>query len=131
MIDSLLRILQNKKSELITNIPYEEVERLCNAPAEVSGLKSKKEIKEVKEFIVHGDKSVLTDIAVSGENDADEIIFDFENLQQAQEGDNPIDDIDFENLLLGNLSDESEGEGGESGGSSESELRQQARQSDP
>lgn len=42
MIDSLVRILQNKKSEPITNIPYEEVERLCNAPAELSGLKSKK-----------------------------------------------------------------------------------------
>jgi hypothetical protein len=30
MIDSLLRILRNKKSEPITNIPYEEVEKLCH-----------------------------------------------------------------------------------------------------
>ena len=126
MIDSLVRILQNKKSEPITNIPYEEVERLCNAPAELSGLKSKKEIKEVKEFIVHGDKSVLTDIAVSGENDADEIIFDFENLQQAQEGDNPIGDVDFESLMLGNLSDESESEGEEPEAKTESEEEKEA-----
>ena len=111
MIDSLLRILRNKKSEPITNIPYEEVEKLCHTSLTQGGLKTKKEIKEVKEFVVHGDKSVLTDIAVSGENDADEIIFDFENLQQAQEGDNAISDVDFESLLLGNLSDESEDEG--------------------
>ena len=110
MIDSLIRILQNKKMEPITNIPYEEVEKLCHTSLTLGGLKDKKEIKEVKEFVVHGDKSVLTDVAVSGENDADEIIFDFENLQQAQE-ENPINDIDFESLLLGNLSDESEGEG--------------------
>jgi hypothetical protein len=109
MIDSLIRILQTKKSEPITNIQYEEVEKLCHTSLALGGIKSKKEIKEVKEFVVHGDKSVLTDVAVSGENDADEIIFDFENLQQAQE-DNPINDIDFESLLLGNLSDESEGE---------------------
>ena len=111
MIDSLLRILQSKKSEPITNIPYEDIERTCHTPVGLGGVKGKKEIKEVKEFVVHGDKSVLTDVAVSGENDADEIIFDFENLQQAQEGDNPIGDLDFESLLLGNLSDESEGEG--------------------
>ena len=110
MIDSLLRILQNKKSEPNMNIPYEEVEKLCHTTAGTSVLKHKKEIKEVKEFVVHGDKSILTDVIVSGENDADEIIFDFENLQQAQEEDNPIGEVDFQNLLLGNLSDESEGE---------------------
>jgi hypothetical protein len=110
MIDSLLRILQNKKTEPTTNIPYEEVEKLCHVSVGPSGLKGKKEIKEVKEFVVHGDKSVLTDIVVSGENDADEIIFDFENLQQAQEESNPIGEVDFQSLLLGNLSDESEGE---------------------
>jgi len=110
MIDSLLRILQNKKSEPTTNIPYEEVEKLCHSTGGITGLKSRKEIKEVKEFVVHGDKSVLTDIVISGENDGDEIIFDFENLQQAQEEDNPIGELDFQSLLLGNLSDESEGE---------------------
>jgi len=117
MIDSLMRILQNKKSEPITNIPYEEIEKLCHTSLGPGGLKGKKEIKEVKEFVIHGDKSVLTDVAVSGENDADEIIFDFENLQQAQEGDNPMGEVDFESLLLGNLSDESEGEEGPGEGS--------------
>ena len=112
MIDSLLRILQNKKTEPTTNIPYEEVEKLCHVSDGLGSpaLKGKKEIKEVKEFVVHGDKSMLTDVVVSGENDADEIIFDFENLQQAQEESNPIGELDFQNLLLGNLSDESEGE---------------------
>lgn len=80
----------------------------------------------MKEFIVHGDKSVLTDIAVSGENDADEIIFDFENLQQAQEGDNPIGDVDFESLMIGNLSDESESEGEEPEAKTESEEEEAA-----
>ena len=110
MVDSLIRILQNKKSEPITNIPHAEIDKLCHTSLSLGSVKSKKEIKEVKEFVVQGDKSVLTDVAVSGENDADEIIFDFENLQQAQE-DNAISDVDFESLLLGNLSDESEGEG--------------------
>jgi len=125
MIDSLLRVLQNKKSEPTTNIPYEEVEKLCHVSAGLSGMKGKKEIKEVKEFVVHGDKSVLTDVAVSGENDADEIIFDFENLQQAQEESNPIGELDFQSLLLGNLSDESEGEQSE-GEQSEKEKEELA-----
>jgi hypothetical protein len=125
MIDSLIRILQNKKSEPITNIPHAEIDKLCHTSLSLGGVKSKKEIKEVKEFVVQGDKSVLTDVAVSGENDADEIIFDFENLQQAQE-DNVISDVDFESLMLGNLSDESEGEGEEPEAKAETDSEEEA-----
>ncbi len=131
MIDSLLRILQNKKNEPTTNIPYEEVEKLCHVSAGPGALKGKKEIKEVKEFVVHGDKSVLTDIAVSGENDADEIIFDFENLQQAQEESNPIGEVDFQSLLLGNLSDESEGEEESEGEQSEDQEKPKPKSATP
>jgi tetratricopeptide (TPR) repeat protein len=59
MIDSLLRILRNKKSEPITNIPYEEVEKLCHTSLTQGGLKTKKEIKEVKHNLKH-----LTDYAI-------------------------------------------------------------------
>jgi hypothetical protein len=104
MVDSLLRLLLYKKSEPNTNVPSEEITKLCKKPV---GLKEKTEIKEVKEFVVQGDKSVLTDNIIIAETNPIDETFVNEQFARADDLQN-IDDSILEDIFFG-----SDGEGDE------------------
>jgi hypothetical protein len=105
MINSFIRLLMYKQSSPNTNVPVELITKLCKSQSESS--KKQSEIKEVKEFVVHGDKSVLTDNPISSEPDISEITFDFETAPR-------VDDIRGTDSMLANIlfgdSDEEEEE---------------------
>jgi len=107
MINSFIRLLMYKQSNPNTNVPPELINKLCKMPIESS--KKQSEIKEVKEFVVHGDKSVLTDNPVSSEPYASEITFDFENAPRLD--DIQLTDSTLANILFGDSDEEEEGEG--------------------
>ena len=73
MVDSFLRLLLYKKSQPNTNVSSEQVAKLCKKSF---SSKQQSEIKEVKEFVVQGDKSVLTDnMMVAETNPVDDALF--------------------------------------------------------
>ena len=106
MINSFIRLLMYKPSNPNTNVPTDVINRLCKAPLE--SFKKQLEIKEVKEFVVHGDKSVLTDNPVSSEPDISEITFDFENADRLD--DTQLENSTLANILFGDSDEEEEGE---------------------
>ena len=114
MVDSFLRLLLYKKSEPNTNVSGEEITKLCKKSF---NSKEQPEIKEVKEFVVHGDKSVLTDNTMMAETNPVDDSFVFENFSRPEDL-QKIDDADLEDLFFGSEdegsgSEEEEGEGKE------------------
>jgi hypothetical protein len=112
MIDSFLRLLLYKKSEPNTNVSGEQITKLCKKSF---NSKEQPEIKEVKEFVVHGDKSVLTDNTMMAETNPVDDSFVFENFSRPEDL-QKIDDADLEDLFFGS---EGEGSGSEEEGSEE------------
>jgi hypothetical protein len=112
MIDSFLRLLLYKKSEPNTNVSGEQITKLCKKSF---NSKEQSEIKEVKEFVVHGDKSVLTDNTMMAETNPVDDTFVFENFSRPEDL-QKIDDADLEDLFFGS---EGEGSGSEEEGSEE------------
>lgn len=111
MVDSLLRLLLYKKSEPNTNVPSEEITKLCKKSV---SSKEKSEMKEVKEFVVQGDKSVLTDNTIIAETNPIDEAFVNEQFARADDLQN-IDDSILEDIFFGSEGEgdeeESEGEG--------------------
>jgi hypothetical protein len=112
MVDSFLRLLLYKKSEPNTNVSGEQITKLCKKSF---NSKEQSEIKEVKEFVVHGDKSVLTDNTMMAETNPVDDTFVFENFSRPEDL-QKIDDADLEDLFFGS---EGEGSGSEEEGSEE------------
>ena len=102
MVDSFLRLLLYKKSEPNTNVSGEQITKLCKRSF---SSKEQPEIKEVKEFVVHGDKSVLTDNTMMAETNPVDDSLVFENFSRPEDLQR-IDDADLEDLFFG-----SDGEG--------------------
>jgi hypothetical protein len=116
MVDSFLRLLLYKKSEPNTNVSGEQITKLCKRSF---SSKEQPEIKEVKEFVVHGDKSVLTDNTMMAETNRVDDSLVFENFSRPEDLQR-IDDADLEDLFFGSDgegsgSEEEEEEGEESG----------------
>ena len=120
MVDSFLRLLLYKKSEPNTNVSGEEITKLCKKSF---NSKEQPEIKEVKEFVVHGDKSVLTDNTMMAETNPVDDSFVFENFSRPEDLQR-IDDADLEDLFFG-----SEGEGSGSGSEGEGEGKEDVEES--
>ena len=123
MIDSFVRLLLYKQAAPNTHVSGEEINKLCKKSF---NSKEPHEIKEVKEFIVHGDKSVLTDNVLLAETNPIDESFMFEHFSNPEDLQN-IDDAVLEDLFFGSDEetgeDEGEGKGeGEGEESSESEA---------
>jgi hypothetical protein len=103
MVDSFLRLLLYKKSEPNTNVAGEHITKLCNRSF---SSKEKAEIKEVKEFVVQGDKSVLTDNMMMAEANPIDDSFVFENFSRPEDL-QKIDDADLEGIFFGSDDEES------------------------
>ena len=104
MVDSFLRLLLYKKSEPNTNVSGEQITKLCKKSF---SSKEQPEIKEVKEFVVHGDKSVLTDNTMMAETNPVDDSFVFENFSRPEDL-QKIDDADLEDLFFGSEEEEEE-----------------------
>ena len=118
MVDSFLRLLLYKKSEPNTNVAGEHITQLCKRSF---SSKEKTDIKEVKEFVVQGDKSVLTDNTMVAETNPVDDSFVFENFSRPEDL-QKIDDADLEGIFFGSDDDES---GSESGSEKEEEEQEQ------
>ena len=119
MVDSFLRLLLYKKSEPNTNVSGEQITKLCKRSF---SSKEQPEIKEVKEFVVHGDKSVLTDNTMMAETNPVDDSFVFENFSRPEDLQR-INDADLEDIFFGSEGEEEEGseeEEGEEGEGKES-----------
>ena len=77
MVDSFLRILLYNKSSPNTNVPSPHITRLCKKRF---NSESQPEMKEVKEFVVQGDKSVLTENPVMAETNPIDETYIVENF---------------------------------------------------
>jgi hypothetical protein len=122
MINSFIRLLMYKQSNPNTNVPNDLISKLCKLPLDSS--KKQAEIKEVKEFVVHGDKSVLTDNAASSEPDVAEITFDFENAPRLD--DMQLKDSTLADILFGDSDEEEEEEEEESEKEEEEEEEEES-----
>ena len=118
MVDSFLRLLLYKKSEPNTNVAGEHITQLCKRSF---SSKEKTDIKEVKEFVVQGDKSVLTDNTMVAETNPVDDSFVFENFSRPEDL-QKIDDADLEGIFFGSDDEES---GSESGSEKEEEEQEQ------
>ena len=117
MVDSLLRLLLYKKSEPNTNVSSEEITKLCKKSV---SSKEKSEIKEVKEFVVQGDKSVLTDNTIIAETNPIDETFVNEQFARADDLQN-VDDSILEDIFFGSDGEGEEEEQEESAAESEGE----------
>jgi len=123
MVDSLLRLLLYKKSEPNTNVSSEEITKLCKKSV---SSKEKSEIKEVKEFVVQGDKSVLTDNTIIAETNPIDETFVNEQFARADDLQN-VDDSILEDIFFGS---DGEGEEEEGEGEGEEEKEKSAAESE-
>ena len=121
MVDSFLRLLLYKKSEPNTNVSGEHITKLCKRSF---SSKEQSEIKEVKEFVVQGDKSVLTDNTMVAETNPIDESFMFENYSRPEDL-QQIDDADLENIFFGSSDENS---GSDSGSEEEKEKEEEEKE---
>jgi hypothetical protein len=77
MIDSFVRLLLYKQTAPNTHVSGDEINKLCKKSF---NSKEQPEIKEVKEFVVHGNKSVLIDNPLLAETNPIDDSFVFEHF---------------------------------------------------
>ena len=117
MVDSFLRLLLYKKSQPNTNVAGDHITKLCKR----SFNSKEAEIKEVKEFVVQGDKSVLTDNTMMAETNPIDDSYVYENFSRPEDL-QKINDADLEDIFFGSdVEDEDSGSGEEEGEEEEKE----------
>ena len=125
MVDSFLRLLLYKKSQPNTNVSSEQITKLCKKSF---NSKEQSEIKEVKEFVVQGDKSVLTDNTMVAETNPLDDAYVLENFSRPEDL-QKIDDAALEDIFFGS-DDEGSGSEAEESEAEESEAKSELKESD-
>ena len=110
MVDSFLRLLLYKKSQPNTNVAGEHITKLCKRSFSST---EQGQVKEVKEFVVQGDKSVLTDNTMMAETNPIDDAYVYENFSRPEDL-QKINDADLEDIFFGSdVEDEDSGSEGE------------------
>ena len=117
MVDSFLRLLLYKKSQPNTNVAGDHITKLCKRSF---SSKEQGQVKEVKEFVVQGDKSVLTDNTMMAEVNPIDDSYVFENFSRPEDL-QKINDADLEDIFFGSEDEEEEEEEEEEESGSEKE----------